>query len=667
MRVKSAPEESAGIPLPRGYEITQHPPPVVIVGSGPVGVRFAQELYRRNALQSAVLYGAEPEEPYNRVRLSSLLAGEIDWRALRSDSSLPPSSVLVRRFGCEVAVIDREAQVVVDARGRAQRYSRLVIATGSTPFVPRIPNVSLAGVYTFRSFHDAQRLLARGACSRRTVVIGAGLLGLEAARAMRRFDTDVLVVDEATRVMHRQLDEEGANRLQRHIEQLGVRLWLGAGVRRIVGDRRVQELELSSGVRIECDTIIIAAGIRPNIGLARDAELSVGRGIRVDDELRTSDPSIFAIGECAEHRGTVYGLAAPGFEQAAVAASIVSGAPARYRGSVAATRLKVVGLSVFSIGRVVDDDVARDARRVVYCSSDAYCKIVTERCKIVGAVAIGEALHLGRLQEAVAQRRLLWPWQVLRFRRLGRLWREAGRGAVHTWPANATVCHCTGVTRGQLSVALADGCATTAALAIATGASTVCGSCTPLINQLCGGDERRRPARGAGMVLGTSAIALLAALLFASSWDLDYAASVQDLASWDFLWRTSAWKQTSGYALLALSALALMMSLRKRVKRLTIGDFGVWRVLHVALGALAFIALLAHTGGRLGAHLDFALSAGFLLLSALGAASGVLIALEHRWRTPRVTLRRRFVWAHILLSWPLPALLGVHVYKSYFF
>ena len=278
--------------------------PLVIVGSGPVGVRFAQELYRRNASQSAVLYGAESEEPYNRVRLSSLLAGELDWRALRSESSLPPSSVLVRRFGCEVTLIDRAAQVVVDVHGHAQPYSQLVIATGSTPHVPNIPNVSLAGVYTFRSFHDARRLLARRACSRRTVVIGAGLLGLEAAHAMRRFNTDVLVIDQATRVMHQQLDEEGANRLHRHLEKLGVRLSLGAGIRRIVGDGRVSGLELSSGERIECDTIIIAAGIRPNIDLARDAGLSVGRGIRVDDELRTSDPSIFAIGECAEHRET---------------------------------------------------------------------------------------------------------------------------------------------------------------------------------------------------------------------------------------------------------------------------------------------------------------------------------------------------------------------------
>ena len=641
--------------------------PVVIVGSGPVGVRFAQELYRRNASQSVVLYGAELEGPYNRVRLSSLLAGELDWRAFRSESSLPKSSVLVRRFDCEVTLIDRAAQVVVDVHGHEQPYSRLVIATGSVPHVPHIPNVSLAGVYTFRTFRDAQRLRPRRAWSRRTVVIGAGLLGLEAACAMRRFNTDVLVVDQATRVMHRQLDEEGADRLRRHLEQLGVRLSLGAGIRAIVGDGQVSGLELSSGERIECDTIIIAAGIRPNIDLARCAGLAVGRGIRVDDELRTSDPSIFAIGECAEHREIVYGLAAPGFEQAAVAASIVSGAPARYRGSVAATQLKVVGLSVFSVGRVVDDDVAHDARRTVYCTGDAYCKLVTEGRRIVGAVAIGEALQLGRLQEAVAQQRVLWPWRMLRFRRLGRMWREADRGAVHTWPANATVCNCTAITRGQLSAALAGGCVTTAALAVATGASTICGSCTPLLNQLCGGDERARPVRAAGMVLGTSAIALLAALLFASRWDLDYAASVQGPTSWDFLWRPSVWRQTSGYALLALTAVGLLMSLRKRVKRLAVGDFGVWRAAHVALGALAFIALLAHTGGRLGDNLDFALSSGFLLLSAIGAASGALIALEHRWRAPRVTLRRRAAWAHILLAWPLPALLGVHIYKSYFF
>src|SRR5690606_36049104 len=319
---------------------------IVIVGSGPVGVRVAAELERRGASGPIILYGAEAEEPYNRVRLSSLLAGEIPWSSWSNDSLIGAGSRIERRLGCAVTGIDREAKLVIDARGVAQPYSNLIIATGSTPHVPNIPNIDRPGVYTFRDFKDAQQLFARRMRSRSPVGLGAGRLGLEAARAMRRFHTRVTVVEHAPRPMPRQLDDEGGARLATHLRRIGIEIALGQGARRILGNYRVTGVELMDGTIIECDTVVGATGIRPNIELARQAGLSVGRGIRVDDQMRTSDPSIFAVGECAEHRGLVYGLVAPGYEQAAVVASVLTNADAAYRGSLAATRLKVVGVPV---------------------------------------------------------------------------------------------------------------------------------------------------------------------------------------------------------------------------------------------------------------------------------------------------------------------------------
>jgi nitrite reductase (NADH) large subunit len=290
--------------------------PVVIVGAGPVGIKTAQELHRRRTDVPIVIYGDEPSEPYNRVRLSGLLSGELTWQALTRDLALPQTRNVEARLGCAVVSIDRECRTVCDAAGYVQPYSNVVVATGSRPHVPRIPGMSLPGVYTFRDARDVQQLIARRVRTRRTIVLGGGLLGLEAARAMQRFNTHVHVVEHFTRLMMRQLDEAGARLLLEHVQGLGIDVILGDSAVRVLGGDRVSGLALRSGATLECDTIIVATGIQPNIELARAAGLHVGRGIRVNDRMQSSDPLIYAVGECAEHRDRVYGIVAPGLEQA---------------------------------------------------------------------------------------------------------------------------------------------------------------------------------------------------------------------------------------------------------------------------------------------------------------------------------------------------------------
>jgi nitrite reductase (NADH) large subunit len=643
--------------------------PIVIVGNGPAGGRVAHELTQRRCPTPIVLYGAEPWERYNRVRLSSLLAGEADWAALTGDARLPAGANVEERLGCEIRAIDRVRSVVCDAAGREQSYSALVLATGSRPHIPQIAHIDLPGVFTFRGFADAQVLCARRARSRRTVVLGGGLLGLEAARAMRRFNTEVIVIEHLPRLMPRQLDDAASALLLRHIEAMGIRVRLGDAARSVLGSARVEGIELRSGDSIDCDTLVVAAGIRPNIELARSAGLSVGRGIRVDDRMQTSDARIYAVGECAEHRERIHGLVGPGLEQAAVAAHCLAGGDAIYTPSATATRLKVVGLPVFSMGRVGEDDKLDLATALAWRSHEgAYRKLLTERGRLIGAMAVGEMPDLSRVQEALARSRRVWPWQAWRFRRTGSLWPRGQADSVCAWAAGATVCNCTGVTRGRLGTAIAQGCASVPMLAAATGASTVCGSCRPLLAELLGGMAARTPVGWHRSVLAIAVFVLIAAALLLGAPAVPYVPSVQAGDSWDLLWRESFWKQASGYSLLALTVVALALSLRKRWTRLRFGGFDAWRALHAALGIAIAAALLAHTGARLGSHLNAALVTSFSALVLVGALAAVTVSCEHRLAPARARrVRSALVWVHILLFWPVPVLLGFHVFKTYYF
>lgn len=647
--------------------LPQLPAPIVIVGAGPVGIRAAQELHRRHPDTSIVIYGDEPTEPYNRVRLSSFLGGELDWQSLTRDLQLPVHPAIEKRYGCAVTAIDREQHCIRDASGYTQPYSRLILATGSRPHIPEIPGIKLGGVYAFRDERDAHALLARRVRSRRTIVLGGGLLGLEAARAMQRFNTEVCVIEHYSRLMMRQLDEDAAAYLERSVRALGIEVILGDSVKQILGERTVTGVLLRSDRQIDCDTILVATGIVPNVAIARAAGIHVNRGVRVNDALQTSDPAIYAVGECAEHRGLVYGLVAPGLEQAAVAAHTATGGIASYTGSTLTTRLKVVNLPVFSMGLVSTEAIPDFSRTITYRTKTIYRKLVSHRGRLIGAIVIGDCPELNRLQEAITHRRRVWLWQLVRFVHTGLLWPEEELGSVAAWPATATVCNCIGVTRGELGRAVADGCATAEALAARTGASTVCGSCRPLLAELAGSAAPAEPARGWRTLIGTSGIATLAALAFALFVLIPYAASAQIAWQWDVLWRDSFWKQVSGFTVLGLTLLLLVMSLRKRIRRFTWIDFPLWRVAHVVLGTLTLVGLTVHTGGRLGSNLNFMLMASFLIAIMVGAAAGGVIALEHRMGSGTVRLRRRWVWTHILIAWPIPVLLGFHVLKSYYF
>ena len=645
--------------------------PVVVVGCGPAGIAFARELRRRQPQRPITLFGAEGYAPYDRVKISSALAGELPWTALSAGAGLPDDAQTRTHYGTAVTAIDRAQRCIVDGRGQRHAYSVLVLATGSSAHRPQIAGIERAGVFTFRHLDDAQRLIARRVRSRRTVVLGGGLLGLEAARAMRRFHTGITVVEHAQRLMPRQLDDEAAALLRREVERLGIEVIAGDGVVAIDGREAVESLQLRSGRRLDCDTLIVATGIVPNVRLALAAQLSIGRGIKVDDQLRSADPQIFAIGECAEHRGLVYGLVAPCLEQAAVAAGAVAGEAVQYAGSLTATKLKVLGTAVFSAGQTPEQLPAGAARSICHRNrNDAtYRQLLLQRGRLIGAMAVGDWPESALLLDAVQRGERIGLWRRWRFSRSGRLWSQAQGQSVTAWPDGTIVCNCAGVSRGTLGAAIRGGCATRLALAACTRASTVCGSCAPLLDELLGQRSPPVAAWGSRWLLALGVLAALAGLLLALLPGLPYATHWPLAgARWDRLWFDATLKQLSGFSLMGLAVAGLAVSLRKRWPRWRWGLFALWRNLHDLIGTLLLALLVAHTGGRAGHGLNAALSMVFVLLAIAGAAAGALIAVEHRLAPARAKrLRGQLGWLHILAFWPLPALLALHVLKTYYF
>lgn len=644
--------------------------PIVVVGAGPVGVRVATELHRRLPDVPIVIYGAERWSPYNRVRLSSALAGETAWVDLMAETKLPTADNIAMRLGCPVVAIDRIGQCVVDAERNAQPYRFLVLATGSTPHIPNIPGIDLPGVYTFRDMDNALQLAARRVRTHRTVVLGGGLLGIEAARAMQRSHTEVIVVEHYDRLMPRQLDVEASAMLKRAIEETGMQVVLGDGPASIYGDTRVEGVQLHSGKKLPCDTVIISAGIHPNVDLALRAKITIGRGVRVDDSMRTSDPYIFAAGECSEHREQIYGLVAPGLEQAAVAAHVIAGGSVEYSGSSAATRLKVLNYPVFSMGEVGTEQLPDFAREYVYAvpSLKIYRKLVVRRGHVIGALALGGWDAIPRLQEALTKQRRIWPWQLWHFRRQGELWLEETEQQVQDWPANTVVCNCTGVTRGQLSEAIANGCCSVSEVAACTNASTVCGSCKPLVLQLLGNAAPREPVRAAKQLFVLALASAVLALVFLLLPGLPFADSVSVPLRWDAWWRDNLAKQVSGYSLLTLAIALAVLGLRKRIKRFAWGDYAVWRFIHTIVGVGVLLGFMVHTGGHMGSQLNFYLAFSFIGAALAGGVFAGLVAREHTLDPVRARqLKTGALWSHLLFIWPLPVLLGFHIAQGYVF
>ena len=464
---------------------------LVVIGNGMAGCRAVEEVLARDPTRYEItVFGAEPRVNYDRIMLSPVLAGEKAFADIViNDEAWYRDNAIALKSGIAVSAIDIATRIVTGSDGVEVGYDRLILATGSDPVRLALPGADLKGVVTFRDLDDVEAMVTAADAGGRAVVIGGGLLGLEAAYGLAKRGMAVTVVHLMDVLMERQLDESASFLLRAALVERGVETVLGAQSEEIEGrDGRVSGLRLKDGLVLPCDLLVMAVGIRPSSALAVAAGLTVGRGVVVDDQMQTSDPTVFAIGECAEHRGVAYGLVAPIWDMCRVLGRVLTGdGTAAYEGSMLQTRLKVSGVDVFSAGRFAggdgcEDIVFRDAARGVYK------RIVVENGKVAGAVLFGDAVDGGWYFDLMRQ-----GADVAEIREtliFGQSITEALRGvdpraAVAAMPDSQEVCGCNGVCKGTITAAITDqGLSTLEAVRAATKASASCGSCTPLVEKL---------------------------------------------------------------------------------------------------------------------------------------------------------------------------------------
>jgi len=457
---------------------------LAVVGNGMAGVACVEQILRHKQDFEITIFGDETHVNYNRIMLSPVLAGEksfddivlngVDWYRRHG---------IHARLGARVAAIDPVARTVATEDGMVTEFDRLILATGSSPLIPRMEGVNKSGVFVFRTYDDARRLIELSGPGIKAAVIGGGLLGLEAARGLQIQGCDVTVVHLAGTLMERQLDATGGSYLQRKMEAMGIRVMCGKSTQALLGNGHVEGLRFHDGEQIEAGMVVIAAGIRPNAELARAAGLKVNRGVVVNAHMETSAPGIYAVGECTEFEGQTFGLVAPLYEQGKVLAAAVTGnrGPG-FSAQAPAAKLKIMGVEVFSAGDFDESHPGAEAVRYEDPAQGIYKKLVLRNGRLAGVVLVGDSSDDHRYLEwlrsgadlAKQRRHLLAPPPAAD----GGF--DAAKMADHD-----TVCGCLGVSKGVIIEAIHEhGICTMAQLKDRTRASTGCGSCTGLCQSL---------------------------------------------------------------------------------------------------------------------------------------------------------------------------------------
>lgn len=466
---------------------------LVVIGNGMAGARTVEEILARDGAQqfAITMFGDEPYGNYNRIMLSHVLAGEEEDDAIFLNSlSWYDENGITLNAGVRVTRIDRFAKVVFADDGTVTPYDELIIATGSRSFLPPMENLYTAeggllpGVFAFRTLDDTRAMVAHAARadSARAIVIGGGLLGLEAARGLQRFGLEVGVVHAAPHLMSAQVGPQAGQIIRRKIEALGLRVHTSARTTGLIGTDRVEGLRLADDTRLDCDLVVVAAGIRANVDVAQTSGFTVERAIVVDDDMRTvDDPNVWAVGECVQHRGEVYGLVAPLWEQAVVLADQITGRDpsAAYHGSRPSTKLKVAGVDVAAMG--LQGPERDDDEHVVFTepTRGVFKSVVVRDDKVVGATLVGDTSKAAFLMQAF-DRGLPLPQE--RAELLFELGGPAAEQSLEELPDDAQVCNCNGVSKGQIVDCVHAGATTVAQVMDRTRAGKGCGSCK---DQVC--------------------------------------------------------------------------------------------------------------------------------------------------------------------------------------
>jgi nitrite reductase [NAD(P)H] large subunit len=479
---------------------------LVVIGNGMAGARTVEEILARGGDFEITMFGDEPYGNYNRIMLSNLLSGVEDEAGIfLNDLSWYADNGITLHAGTRIARIDRFAKQVYAEDGTATPYDKLIIATGSSAWVPPIKGAHVPGrgyhqgVFVFRTLDDTRAMIRYAREHERAVVIGGGLLGLEAARGLQNHLPHVTLVHAAGHLMNAQLNERAGRTLQTTVEQkLGIEVVVDGMTTEITGKHAVTGVKLGDGRLIECDVVVVAAGIRPNTQVAADSGLVVERGIVVDDQMRAQDePDIYVVGECAQHRDQVYGLVAPLWDQAKVLADHLTGTDptAEYHGSQVATKLKVAGVDVASMGLQKPEHEDDELLEFAEPKKGVYRNVIIRDGRLVGATLVGDARKAAFLMQAF-DRGLALPEE--RAELLFDLGGPAGEVSVAEMADDEQVCNCNGVSKGTICATVKSGCKTVTGVMDKTRAGKGCGTCKGLVKQIvewaAGGDVEEDPA-----------------------------------------------------------------------------------------------------------------------------------------------------------------------------
>lgn len=466
-------------------------PTIIVVGNGMVGYKFCEKLVSKSTGFQVIVFGEESRRAYDRVHLSEYFAGKSAEQLSMSAASWYAENGITLHLGDPVSEINRAKKTVHSLKGLQLKYDYLVLATGSSAFVPDIPGIEKEGVFVYRTIDDLELIKAFAANAKNGAVMGGGLLGLEAAKALIDLGVEQThVVEFAPRLMPRQIDSAGSAMLQSKLRQLGLNLHLNKSTSSIEGPGRIESLRFNDDTALPVDMLVISAGIRPRDELAKLAGLKTGSrgGIVVNQKMQTSDECIFAIGECALYDNMIYGLVAPGYEMAEVAASFLTGGEKAFRGFDMSTKLKLIGVDVASFGDVFVTEP--DCRTIIF--EDSYkgiykrINLSTDGKYLLGGILIGDAEAYNLLLQTTNNKLVLPPnpGDII----LGSRGESAGEGAgVVSLPDDALICSCEAVTKAAICTAVNDGHASIDAVKKCTKAGTGCGGCVPMVKDLIAG------------------------------------------------------------------------------------------------------------------------------------------------------------------------------------
>lgn len=655
--------------------------PIVVVGNGMVGHRFCRALIERDPTRNLLVLGREPDCAYDRVNLGRMISEtnqtlELDPRAWYENVGID------LQLGREVIRVDTENRAVICDDETAFPFSALIIATGSDPWKPPIEGIDTPGVLFYRTKQDVRAIREQARAGSHFAVIGGGLLGIEAAKALLDLDVNVTVLEIADHLMPRQLDQTGADLLQHLLAADGMNIQTGFETRSIRREGDKFALENGDADPLHVDGVIVSVGIRPCTAFLKESPIDqTPRGhIAVDAGCKTSVNGIFAIGECASVEGTTFGFVAPGYQMAEVLAERLTGGSRNFIPPPSDVRLKTAGIHV----AVTGDHLQADPRSTTLvwqgnangtengngsAPPHTYRKLILSRNRrLAGAISVGDWDSYPAVSEQIERKRRISKKLEQRFDQSGELDVLSTGPAVLGWENTAQVCNCMSVDKGRICASIAAGADSVEAIGKQCMAGTVCGSCHPLlIDLLDNPDARPRVPLSALLVIGASILCIIFVCVTLLAKPLLYAISVESY--WyqvDQLWRDGTLKQFTGYSLFALCLLAMWLPIQKRFRALKTGRYAIWRAIHTLTGVLSLIILFLHTGFHFGANFNAWLLLVFAILNLSGGLVGVFTGFSARGGAIFTRLRPYVAWFHILCFWPIPILVLFHIFSVYY-